>query len=72
MNGNFSKLQLWRDTTIAFLAGVTGSLVVVFSWQNEQLQTGVFWAYLVVMYLVVVGLMFLVTMIFRSDKPKDK
>ena len=68
MNENFSKLQLWRDTTISYFAGLAGSLVVILSLKDSPLQTGVFWFYVIIIYVIVMVFMFSVTAIFRNSK----
>ena len=45
--------QLIRDFTISFFGGLTASLVVVFALnQGGSLNTGVFYVYLMVLYVV--------------------
>lgn len=66
MEKEFSKLRLWRDTTISYLAGIAGALVIVFSTEGVNLQPKVFWAYILPMYLFTLVVLFIITKIFRN------
>lgn len=69
MDNDFSKLKIWRDATISYGAGVAGALVVLFSVSNDStIKRYVFWVYFIVVYLLMLGLLFLVTKIFRNKK----
>ena len=69
MDKNFSKLQLWINTTVSYLAGVGGGLVILFSLDNNnRLQGNVFWVYLFIVYAFLLLAIFFITKIFRQEK----
>lgn len=59
-----------RDFSISYVAGVVGSLAVIFSLdKNNALQSGVFWFYFITLYsLVIIIHLFLTKILFKKSK----